>query len=109
MKEHKRVAVFCRYGENGASSRVRFFRYRPFFEKAGVEVEFHSFFDNAYLERLYAGHGRTLSAIPKGVLRRINEIRNIPADVPFFIEYELFPMLWAWCDLAALKKRTLQL
>ena len=109
MKEQKKVAVFCRYGEMGASSRVRFFRYRPFFEKAGVEVEFHSFFDDAYLTRLYAGHGRTPSAIPKGALRRIREIRQIPEDVPFFIEYELFPMLWAWCDLAALKKRTFYL
>ena len=105
MKEKKQLAVFCRYAENGASSRVRFFRYRPFFEKNGIEVVFNPFFDSAYLERLYAGKGRSLLSLPRGYCRRIGELKQIPCHVPLFIEYELFPMLWAWCDLAVLKNR----
>ncbi len=105
MKEIKQLAFFCRYAENGASSRVRFYRYRPFFEKAGIRLSFDPFFDAAYLEQLYAGKGRSLMSLPKGYFRRIKALEALPCDVPLFIEYELFPMLWAWCDLAALKKR----
>ena len=52
MSTEKRLAVFCRYGEKGASSRVRFFRYRPFFERAGITPLYHSFFDDTYLQQL---------------------------------------------------------
>ena len=105
MTDTKKLAVFCRYEEKGASSRVRFFRYAPFFEKANIKAKFHSFFDDAYLEQLYAGKGRSVTALFKGFGRRFQALRQIPADVPFLIEYELFPMLWAWCDLAFLKNR----
>ncbi|MBR7138057.1 MAG: glycosyltransferase family 4 protein [Lentisphaeria bacterium] len=99
------LALFCRYAENGASSRLRFFRYLPFFRAAGVGVEIHSFFDAPYLERLYAGKGRSLPALFRGIWRRKKELAHLPCHVPLFIEYELFPMLWSWCDLRALKKR----
>ena len=106
MIPEKRLEIFCRYAENGASSRLRFFRYLPFFEKADINVNIRSFFDALYLERLYAGKGRSFSSIPRGILRTKKALKSIPPNVPLFIEYELFPMLWAWCDLAVLKKRT---
>lgn len=102
----EKLAMFCRYAENGASSRLRFFRYCPFFENAGIKVECYPFFDTAYLERFYAGKGRSFSAIPLGIRRRKKELAALPCDVPLLIEYELFPMLWAWYDLQALKKRS---
>ena len=105
MTSERHLEIFCRYAENGASSRLRFFKYKPFFEKAGIQVGIHSFFDSAYLERLYAGKGRPWSSIPRGILRTVKALKLVPHNVPLFIEYELFPMLWAWCDLAALKKR----
>ena len=105
MNGEKSLEIFCRYAENGASSRLRFYKYLPFFEKNGIKTAIHPFFDAAYLERLYAGKGRTLSAIPKGIWRRRGELSRIPREVPLFIEYELFPMLWSPCDLAALKNR----
>lgn len=105
MNTPRQLAVFCRYEEKGASSRVRFFRYKPFFEKAEIEAHFHSFFDDAYLERLYAGKGRSVAALFTGFKRRWQALQKIPAGVPFLIEYELFPMLWAWFDLSFLKNR----
>ena len=105
MSSEKRLEIFCRYAENGASSRLRFFKYKPFFEKAGIQIGIHSFFDTAYLERLYAGKGKSFSSLPRGIFRRVKELADTPRHIPLWIEYELFPMLWAWCDLAALKKR----
>lgn len=105
MSEAKKLEIFCRYAENGASSRMRFFKYKPFLEREGIRADIHSFFDTAYLERLYAGKGRTLSSIPKGIFRRRKELAQIPLETPLWIEYELFPMLWAWYDLSFLKGR----
>ena len=105
MSDRKALAFFCRYAENGASSRLRFYRYLPFFKNSGVELEIHPFFDAAYLERLYSGKGRSLLSLPRGIWRRKKELSALPLHVPLCIEYELFPMLWSWCDLAALKKR----
>ncbi|MBE6386222.1 MAG: glycosyltransferase family 4 protein [Lentisphaerae bacterium] len=105
MSIEKQLAIFCRYGEKGASSRVRFFRYRPFFERAGITPLYHSFFDDAYLQQLYSGGGRSAAALPRGFFRRLRELRQTPPDTPLLIEYELFPLLWEWCELLFLKNR----
>ena len=105
MSTEKRLAVFCRYGEKGASSRVRFFRYRPFFERAGITPLYHSFFDDTYLQQLYSGRGRSVTALPRGFFRRMRELRQTPPDTPLLIEYELFPLLWGWSELLFLKNR----
>ena len=34
-----KIAMFCRYSELGASSRLRFFQFVPFLEKATVREE----------------------------------------------------------------------
>ena len=60
MSREKRLCIFCRYAENGASSRLRYFRYRPFFEAAGIKPEYFSFFDSECLERLYPAAGELL-------------------------------------------------
>lgn len=106
MSKEKKLAVFCRYGEKGASSRMRFFRYRPFFEKANIKTTFHSFFDDAYLTDLYAGKRRSVMPLCKGGIKRCSELLVLPPDVPLLIEYELFPMLWAWCESCFLKKHS---
>ena len=98
MSRAKHLRVFCRYAENGASSRLRFFRYRPFFEAAGIEVEYSSFFDAAYLERLYAGRSRQPGSFCRAFFRRMREAARCPLDATNLIEYELFPLMPAWAE-----------
>ena len=106
MSREKHLCIFCRYAENGASSRLRFFRYRPFFEAAGIKVEYFSFFDAPYLERLYAGKSRQPGSFCRAVLRRMRDAARCAPDAVFFIEYELFPLMPAWAERALfLKKR----
>ena len=100
MSKAKHLRVFCRYEENGASSRLRFFRYRPFFEAAGIEVEYSSFFDTAYLERLYAGRSRQPGSFCRAFFRRMREAARCPRSATDLIEYELFPLMPAWAERA---------
>ena len=88
-----KLAVFTRYDSLGASSRLRFQIYRDELKAAGFDVEYHHFFDNAYLKQLYSGGGKSRSALLKALYRRIRELAATPAGVPFFIEYELLPFL----------------
>ncbi len=106
MSKAKHLCVFCRYAENGASSRLRFFRYRPFFEAAGIETEYFSFFDAAYLERLYAGKSRQPGSFCRGFFRRMREAARCAPAATFLVEYELFPLMPAWAEkVFFLKKR----
>lgn len=99
------LSIFCRYAENGASSRLRFFRYRPYFENAGINVEYSSFFDETYLQKIYSGARRSPFTLPGAWLKRLRDISNAPADAVFLVEYELLPMIWAGVEKSLLKKR----
>ena len=98
MTRERDLCVFCRYAENGASSRLRFFRYRPFLEAAGIRTAYHSFFDAAYLEDLYAGKPRGAGGLWRGFRRRVRELSRCAPDAVFLVEYELFPLMPGWAE-----------
>lgn len=50
-----RVSILSRYSRLGASSRLRTMQYLPALRAAGMDVAVASFFDDAYLNQLYAG------------------------------------------------------
>ena len=101
--EKLRFGVCTRYGELGASSRLRFFRYADAWRAAGLEPVFHSFFDDAYLRRLYAGGGKSRGAAARALCRRIASLPRL--EKRLFIEYELLPGLPAAWELALLRGR----
>ena len=105
MNSVRNLSIFCRYGENGASSRLRFFRYRPYFERAGINVEISSFFNDAYLQKLYACQKRSLLTLPAAFVERGRDILDAYEDSTFLIEYELFPMLGANLEKLLLRNR----
>jgi len=51
-----RLTILSRYSRLGASSRLRTMQYLPALRAAGLEVTVASFFDDAYLQKLYAGN-----------------------------------------------------
>ena len=77
MNGVQNLSIFCRYAENGASSRLRFFRYRPFFERAGINVEISSFFDEAYLKNLYADGKRSPLTLPVADALKVQPLVSI--------------------------------
>ena len=91
-----KILLLSRYGPKGASSRVRFFQYLPALRAAGHSVEVAPFFNDDYLERLYAGRPRAWANIARGYLQRVTRVhRGAHADL-VWLEGEAFP--W-WPDV----------
>lgn len=89
----KKLVMWPRYAALGASSRLRFMQFVPALERSGYQVEYNSFFDDAYLQKLYSGKGKSLTELIKAWQFRYRAMRQTPADVPALIEYELLPYL----------------
>ena len=87
-----RVLALTRYGNLGASSRLRSLQYVPHFEAAGVQVRAEPFFDDAYVRTIY-GAGRKVWPVPGYFARRAGALwRSTKADV-IWLEKEAFPWL----------------
>ena len=90
------ISLWCRYGELGASSRLRFRQFVPELQKAGFAVDIHNFFRDDYLKKLYSGKGKSKTAFFSALCRRFKELLALPQDRPLLIEYELLPFIpWA--------------
>lgn len=50
----QRILILSRYGRLGASSRLRFLQYLPYWERGGVRCEFSPFLSDDLLSRKYA-------------------------------------------------------
>ncbi|MEA4863235.1 MAG: glycosyltransferase [Victivallaceae bacterium] len=94
---------YPRYGRNGASSRHRFHDFAERWTASGAEVECRPFFSGRYLERFYAGKGKSAAGLAAGWLRRLSAMLSMP-DTPV-IEYELLPFFPAWFELMFLRRR----
>ena len=97
-----RVAALTRYGRRGASSRLRFLQYLPALAAEGITTEVLPFFDDGYLQALYAGKatrmdvaaafGRRLSRLLRGVNADLLWIeKEVLPWVPWFMERSLLP------------------
>jgi hypothetical protein len=49
-----KVIYLTKYSRNGASSRLRSYQFFPFLEKEGIDITVRPFFDEDYLNHLYA-------------------------------------------------------
>ena len=88
------LGVCTRYTETGASSRLRYYAYAGAWREAGFAPEFHPFFDDAYLRRLYAGGGKSRFRALAALGRRLALAPWLPRNL--VLEYELLPFCsWA--------------
>ena len=87
-----KVLLLSRYGPLGASSRVRYLQYLPYFRERGVEVEVAPLFSDAYLQALYAGGSRWREVLA-GYARRLAALAHARRFDIVIIEKELFPFL----------------
>lgn len=87
-----RLLLLSRYGSLGASSRVRYLQYLPYFHEQGWTVEIHPLFSNVYVEALYTRRLRVLQVIRGYSTRLLTLFRARRFDV-LIIEKELFPFL----------------
>lgn len=95
-----KVLLLSRYGRLGASSRLRMYQYLPYLESQGFRITVAPFFKDEYLERFYAGHGKSLLYSFEGYTRRIVSLMGIRAYDLIWIEAEVLPWLPAWIETA---------
>ncbi len=98
-----KLLVLTRYDRKGASSRLRTMQYRPYLEQVNFDVEYAPFFDDQYLERLYAGQSTKFSTL-KYFWRRAAQIMRRPKPDLIWIEKEAFPWWPALLERAFLHK-----
>ena len=99
----RKLEICTRYTELGASSRLRYYLYRSALEQDGFVPEFHPFFDDEYLKRLYSGKGKSRFAAFSALAKRFAGCWNLEKEL--LIEYELFPMIPAGIELALIGRR----
>lgn len=101
----KKLTVWTRYGELGASSRLRYYQFVPYLKKSGWEVQLNNFFADSYLHKLYAGNGKSLLELLFSWRRRCGQMRRVETGIPALIEYELLPFLPYFMEKRFLQNR----
>ena len=99
----KRVLVLPKYARKGASSRLRTFQYLPFLEDEGWEFAVNPLFDEAYLDSLYSGQGRSRLGLVLAYLRRLFVLVGFWRYRLIWVEKELFPYMPAWVEVMLAK------
>lgn len=101
-----KVLFLTKYTALGASSRLRTFQYLSFYEEGGIECTVKAFFDDRYLNNLYAGKG-TGSQIFSFYLKRLVVLLQVLKYDKIYIEKEIFPYLPPFAEwiLFLLKKK----
>ncbi|GAU07625.1 glycosyltransferase family 4 protein [Desulfoplanes formicivorans] len=87
-----KVLLLSRYGPLGASSRVRFLQYLPYFESQGIEVRVKPLLSDAYVKALYNGCF-CLHEVLQGYTTRILAMLTARYFDVVIIEKELFPFM----------------
>lgn len=93
-----RILTLTRYERLGSSSRVRFYQYFPYLESRGVEITCAPFFNDTYVQRLYAGQTVNRTSILFAYLKRFLTLFKSRQYNLIWVEKELFPWLPAWFE-----------
>ena len=93
-----KVLYLTKYSRNGASSRMRSYQYFPLLEKDGIEVTVSPFFDEEYLEFLYAKKNISKVKIASFYWNRFIKLFSIYKYDRIIIEKELFPYFFSWFE-----------
>jgi len=97
----RRLLCAARYGNLGASSRLRLGQYRPWLERAGIKTTMRAFLSDNYVTALYDGSSR-LRPVAAAYLRGFGAIRAARAHDLLWIEKEFLPWLPYWLERLAI-------
>lgn len=86
-----KVLLLSRYTALGASSRLRHLQYLPALRRHGLDVTAAPFFDDGYLETLYAGRRPPLGGVLASYARRVRTLLGAGGYDLLWIEKELLP------------------
>ena len=87
-----KILLCSRYGGQGASSRIRYLQYLPYFRSQGAEVTVVPLFSDDYVRALYEGGARRQEVLV-GYWRRLRALIGARRFDVVIVEKELFPFL----------------
>ncbi|MDI1256586.1 MAG: glycosyltransferase family 4 protein [Flavobacterium sp.] len=93
-----KVLYLTKYPRKGASSRLRSYQFFPLLEAAGIEVTAQSFFNEIYLNNLYAKKSNGGLLIFSFYLKRFFAIFTAFRYDKIVIEKEIFPYFFSWFE-----------
>jgi glycosyltransferase involved in cell wall biosynthesis len=99
-----RVLVLTRYGELGASSRMRFIQYFPAFDADGFRVYWEPLFDDKNLDIRYRNGRFGYCSTFISYLRRIRTLYSSNNFHVIWIEKEALPWMPYWIEAVLLRR-----
>jgi len=93
-----KVLYLTKYSRNGASSRLRSYQYFPLLEKEGILVTVKPFFDEYYLNTLYAKKKIPKIKLATFYFKRFFVLFSLYKYDKVVIEKELFPYFFSWFE-----------
>lgn len=97
------ILMLSRYTQLGASSRMRFYQYFPWLEKAGIRVTEAPFLSDEYVRGLQQNNKNKYEAL-RAYLKRIRILLGSRQYDLIWIEKEALPWLPAWFERMLLAK-----
>jgi glycosyltransferase involved in cell wall biosynthesis len=94
----KSILFLPKYTRKGASSRLRTFQFLPYWEKAGVTFKVAPFFNDKYLEQIYAYKTPGIWNVLFCYFRRSIIFFTVWRFDQVWIEKEIFPYFPAWAE-----------
>lgn len=99
-----KLLMLTRYGQRGASSRMRFYQYKSWLETAGIDVTVSPFFSDAYVAGLQQGQ-KSLREVIAAYPQRMRALLKTQWFDLVWIEKEALPWLSNWFEHALWPKR----
>jgi glycosyltransferase involved in cell wall biosynthesis len=94
-----------RYGQLGASSRLRSLQFIPSLEAAGISVDVSSLLSDVYVKDVYAGKHSVVSTM-RAYMARYRRLLSVKKYDVVWVEKEALPWIPAWLELLALPGST---
>lgn len=102
---HVRVLLLSRYGNRGASSRLRTQQFLPYLRSHGFEVSVGVLLDDDYIDRIYSGRRPSIYKVALTYTQRVKRLIQSDRYDLLWVEREAFPWLFAAAELRLLTAR----
>ena len=93
-----KVLYLTKYSRKGASSRLRSYQYFPFLEAADIYVTVKPFFDEYYIDMIYAKKKINPFKLLRYYFSRFLTLLTLSKYDKIVIEKELFPYFFSWFE-----------
>jgi glycosyltransferase involved in cell wall biosynthesis len=88
-----KILLLSRYGDLGASSRLRFFQYSPYLRDQSISIDVAPFFSDEYLRSFYSSGRKSVGYAMQAYLKRLSVCCSPGHYNLVWIEKECFPWL----------------